>query len=107
MAFLRADRLKAMDLRNKKLLLLSLTGVLIFSAFYVAMCSQLCIAGSGGLDFTQKATCSITPHSFVHTGIIFTMLLVLPLLGIFLSFKTAEIPSGVRVSPFRPPRFPV
>ena len=95
-----------MDLRKKKLLLL-LMGALIFSAFYMAMCSQLCLAGSDGVSFTQKATCSITSHSFVHMGLISTTLFILTLLGIFFGFNITKIPSGVLVFPFRPPRRPV
>jgi hypothetical protein len=89
----------------KQLLLFSLTGVLIFSAVYVAMCSQQCLKGTG--DLPMITTCTATSHSFVHSDMIITSLISLPLLGILLSIIFTRTPLGFHTPPLRPPRHSV
>lgn len=93
-----------MKLDRNRILLFALTGVLVLSALYGAVCSQMCLAGNGVGNLFEKLTCTAISHAYAQIGLALVAFVVLPRLGSLVPAPTTFIPSGYLLSLFRPPR---
>jgi hypothetical protein len=93
-----------MNFTRKKFILLTLMGIVVFSAMYIPLCSPLCPTNHHRIDFSQSASCAFSSHSFVQIGIGLSVLFILTFSGFALGSGIPFIPEGFYLALFKPPR---
>jgi hypothetical protein len=94
-----------MNLTSKKLILLSLMGMLAFSILFTPVCSTVCAAAPTASSDMNSTSCNISSHIFVQSGAGPSGHFMLMLMGFFFFISVYFIPDGFVLSPYRPPRF--
>ena len=94
-----------MNLTWKNIIPFIIIGILVSGIPLIILCSAYCVSSDLNLDSPMDGGCPFSFHSFVQMVMVLSVLLVLPLAGLFLVRDRQFIPPGVYWPLFRPPRF--
>jgi hypothetical protein len=95
-----------MDIAKKNISLIIILGILFYGIAFITItaCASICTASAPGFDLAKDVNCALSHHSFVPNGTDLSVLFALPLVGVLLVKGRQFIPTGILLSPFRPPR---
>ncbi|MCG6971876.1 MAG: hypothetical protein LJE66_01900 [Desulfobacterales bacterium] len=94
-----------MNPTSKKLIVLSLMGMLAFSVLFTPVCSTMCAVTLNVAGEIGSTSCNISSHFLVQSGVGPSDHFILILIGLFFFIGVYFIPDGFVLSPYRPPRF--
>jgi len=92
-----------MNLRQKKIALFMLAGILASGFPIAAACSSHCVSGGADLSIPQGFFCLFIGHGYAPSGVFIPVLYFIAT-GFYLVAKTLFLPPGFAAILLRPPR---